>query len=86
MHSRQHLQAVTEKPGAWAGATTCEPSTSAKEVPIFCTESRAGGLVSHGITSVSQRKLVAEWRVDMNREIKCQEMNCCSVPQLCLTL
>ena len=35
---------------------------------------------------VSQRKLVAEWRVDMNREIKCQEMSCCSVPQLCLTL
>ena len=35
MHSRQKLQAVREKPGAWAGATTYELSTTAKEVPIF---------------------------------------------------
>ena len=35
---------------------------------------------------VSQRKLIAEWRVDMNTEIKCQEMSCCSVAQSCLTL
>ena len=68
------------------GPRTADQAPLLKRCPfLYRIQSRCFSLTCNNIC-VSQRKLLVEWRVDMNREIKRQEMSCCSVAQSCLTL